>query len=220
MAIDVQHLAKLARFRSDGMKKVLCTVLAAALACGLCGCNKDEERISESESSVVSYSETGFDIDRARKSIVVKGQSFEVPKPLNEIKGDWSWKEHENSRYLKKGCGFVYVYFKGEEMLLGATEDYYEGSEEKGIIYNFTIETNDCSIDGFIPFENTKQEVIEKYGEPVSEVSKENYYYYGIVNGENGIGGRLNNHCLAFCFDDNNTITEISVTYADLTKEY
>lgn len=224
MSIDVQHLAKLARFRSDGMKKVLCAVLAAALACGLCGCNKEEKITSESESSVVSYSETGFDIDRARKSIVVKGQSFEIPKPLKEIKGDWSYKV--NNEYCQEGTCHVEVYYKDELMLTGGGENYFEGKAKDAVMYNTTLKTDDCSVDGIVPLKTTRQEVLDKYGDPDStglrdsDPSTAKTYKYGIDKGVNAIAGRFNSQCITIGFNEDGIVELVSVTYADLTKEY
>lgn len=148
------------------MKKVLCAVLAAALACGLTGCIKNEEQISEPESSAVSYSETGFDIDRARKSIVVKGQPFEIPMPLKELKGDWSY--NVSTEYCQEGTCHVEVYYKGELMLEGGGENYFDGKAKDAVMYNTTLKTDDCSVDGIVPLKTTRQEVLDKYGNPDS----------------------------------------------------
>ena len=39
-------------------------------------------------------------------------------------------------------------------------------------------------------------------------------------NGENKAGGRLNDHSLGIRFDESDTITQISITYADLSVNY
>lgn len=40
------------------------------------------------------------------------------------------------------------------------------------------------------------------------------------MNGENKAGGRLNDHSLGIRFDESDTITKISITYADFSVNY
>ncbi len=198
-------------------KKAITLLLAGAMLCGLAGC----DRSTVPESSEVSYSETGFDIERVRKNIVIKGQTIEIPVKLKDIPKGWSYKLYdEKDVYLKDDQFLATMFYNEEEMYIAALENYHKGKPKESIIYNLTIDTSDCSIDGFVPLESTKQKLVERYGEPVPNAGSNNYYYYGIVNGENKIGGRLNDHSVGFRFDENGTITEISITYADLTKQY
>ena len=62
--------------------------------------------------------------------------------------------------------------------------------------------------------------MVKRYGEPVPTASDDEYYLYGIVNGENKVGGRINDHSLGIRFDESDIITEISITYADLSVNY
>lgn len=62
--------------------------------------------------------------------------------------------------------------------------------------------------------------MIKRYGEPVPTASDDEYYLYGIVNGENKVGSRINDHSLGIRFDESDIITEISITYADLSVNY
>lgn len=190
------------------------TVLAAS-ACG-------KESLQQTESAggtELSEPEYGtFDIEYVRKQINLKGHPFEIPMALKDLPECWTWKEHENSHYSADGSGLAYVYYNGEEMVIAGLENYFEGSENDGIIYNLTIETDDCSIDSLIPLKSTKQDVIDRYGEP-DEITKSGYYSYGTTNNDDKFAGRINEQCVIICFDENEVITEISLTYADLTKE-
>ena len=112
------------------------------------------------------------------------------------------------------------MFYNGEEMYIAALENYNKNKPKESIIYNLTIYESDCSIDGLIPQLSTKQDVIDKYGEPLSGVGNERYYYYGIVNGENKTGGRLNDHCIGVRFTENDIIKAISIAYANLDKQY
>ncbi len=202
------------------MKKVLCAVLAAALACGLCGCSKDEERISEPESSDFSYSEDGFDIEAVRKDIVIKGQTIEIPVKLKDIPKGWSYKLYDKDDvYLKDDLFMANMFYNDEKMYVATLEQYNEKKPKESIIFNLTIYDSDCSIGGLIPQMSTKQDVVSKYGDP-TKISSNGTYEYGIVNGENKVGGRINDHSISVKFDENDIIKSISITYADLTKEY
>lgn len=202
-------------------KKLIAAVLAVTISAAFTGCDKSENPGSVPESpAIVSNSETGFDIDRARKSIVVKGQPFEIPTPLKEIKGDWSYKVDDTM--CQEGTCLVEIYYKDELMLKGGGENYFNGKDKEAIMYNTTIKTDDCSVDGITPLKTTKQEVLEKYGEPdsASEDPEGDCYHYGITGVSNMIGGRFNNQCITIRFTESGIVKLVSVTYADLTKEY
>ena len=101
-------------------------------------------------------------------------------------------------------------------MFVAGLENYYKKAESDGIVYNLTIETDDCSIDGLIPIKSTKQDIIYKYGDPI-KISKYGSYYYGIVNNSDTLGGIIKDQSICVKINDD-TIESISITYADLTK--
>ena len=200
------------------IKNIICLVSAAVLLCSFTGCSNvqnDSSAISE------SANENGFDIERARKKIVIKGQTIEIPVKLGEIPEGWSYKLYdEKDVYLRENQFLATMYYNGNEMYIAALENFFPDKPKESIIYNLTIETDDCSIDGLVPFKSTKQEVVKRYSEPVPTASDDEYYLYGIVNGENKVGGRINDHSLGIRFDESDIITEISITYADLSVNY
>lgn len=207
-------------------KRLVALMLAASMLCGIAGCTKEP---SESPANINDTSielsndndEIGFDIDRVRKNIIIKGQTIEIPVKLGEIPEGWSYKLYdENDVYLRENQFLATMYYNGNEMYIAALENFFPDKPKESIIYNLTIETDDCSIDGLVPFKSTKQEVVKRYGEPVPTASDDEYYLYGIVNGENKVGGRINDHSLGIRFDESDIITEISITYADLSVNY
>lgn len=207
-------------------KRVVALMLAASMLCGIAGCTKEP---SDSPADISGASvelsndndEIGFDIDRVRKSIIIKGQTIEIPVKLGEIPEGWSYKLYdEKDVYLRENQFLATMYYNGNEMYIAALENYNKNKPEESIIYNLTIYESDCSIDGLMPQLSTKQDVIDKYGEPLSGVGNEHYYYYGIVNGENKTGGRLNDHSIGVRFTEDNLIKSISITYADLSVNY
>ncbi len=198
------------------LKKAAALLIAGAMLCGLAGC----DRSNVPESSEVSYSETGFDIERVRKNIVIKGQTIEIPVKLKDIPKGWSYKLYdENDVYLRDEQFMATMYYNGEKMYVAALEQYNEKKPKESIIFNLTIYDSDCSIGGLIPQVTTKQDVVSKYGNP-TKISSYGTYKYGIVNGENKVGGRINDHSISVKFDDNDIVKSISITYADLTKQY
>ena len=207
-------------------KRLVALMLAASMLCGIAGCTKEP---SESPADINDTSielsndndEIGFDIDRVRKNIIIKGQTIEIPVKLGEIPEGWSYKLYdEKDIYLRENQFLATMYYNGNEMYIAALENYNKNKPEESIIYNLTIYESDCSIDGLVPSETTKQEVVKRYGEPLSGVGNEHYYYYGIVNGENKTGGRLNDHSIGVRFTEDDLIKSISITYADLSVNY
>ena len=207
-------------------KRVVALMLAASMLCGIAGCTKEpsDSPADISDASVElsnDNDEIGFDIDRVRKSIIIKGQTIEIPVKLGEIPEGWSYKLYdEKDVYLRENQFLATMYYNGNEMYIAALENYNKNKPEESIIYNLTIYESDCSIDGLMPQLSTKQDVIDKYGEPLSGFGNEHYYYYGIVNGENKTGGRLNDHSIGVRFTEDNLIKSISITYADLSVNY
>ncbi len=189
------------------------------------GC-KNENIEAADTGSVDSAAEDGngtFDIETVRKNIVIKGQPFEIPMALKDLPEGWTYVEIETMQL--DGLGSANFYYNDEEMFHGALENFYKDNKKDGIIYNTTLRTDDCSIDGIIPLKTTLQEVIDKYGEPaeISElVGKATYVYsYGIRKPRTSLLGRSNNQALILSIDKETEIVSlISITYADFSKDY
>lgn len=207
-------------------QRLVALMLAASLFCGIAGCSKEQaEYPAESNDTSVDLSngndETGFDIDRVRKSIIIKGQTIEIPMKLKDLPKGWTYKLYdEKDVFLKDDQFLATMFYNDEEMYVAALENYKKNKPKESIIYNLTIYSSDCSIDGLTPQLSTRQDLVDKYGQPLPDVSDNGYYYYGIVNGENKIGGRLNDHCIGVRFTEDALIKSISITYADLDKQY
>ncbi len=198
-------------------RKILLILSSLMLIFCVTACSKqtDSSTANEPEASQTEE-EKGFDMERIRKSIVIKGQTFEIPTPLADLGEEWTWKEHENSYWGTDGNGLVYLYYKGEEWFIATVHNYYEGSENEGIIYNLTIDTSDCSIDGLVPLESTRQDVVDKYGEPVEIFTRTgdypHFYRYGTIDHDAGLGP-MKQQGLSMGIDENDIVTEVSITY-------
>lgn len=212
-------------------RKILLMLVSLMLVFSVTACGKQADSSTlnepEKEQGMSRAGETeevegteGFDMERIRKSIIIKGQSFEIPTALSDLGEGWTWEEDELSSWGTDGAGLVDVYFNNKEWFVGGVENYYAGSEDEGIIYNLTIETGDCSIDGFVPLESTRQEMLEKYGEPVE--TNDEYglkYHYGSPNHASGLGP-IREQSLSVSFDENDIITSMSITYyVDVVRE-
>ena len=202
-------------------RKVMLMLVSLMLVFGTAACGKqtDSSTVNESETeqSVSQTEETeGFDMERIRKSVIIKGQPFEIPIALSALGEEWTWKENENSWVGSDGNGLVDIYYNDEEWFVATVENYYEGSENEGIIYNLTIKTEDCSIDGLVPFESTRQDVIEKYGEPIEIFTRTGdypyHYEYGTRDDDAGLGP-AKQQSLSAGIDENDIVISITITY-------
>ncbi|MCI1269795.1 MAG: hypothetical protein LKG21_07885 [Ruminococcus sp.] len=199
---------------------ILTLAVLTAITFSACDSSKQNSQTSENTSSIaISEPKEGtFDIEYVRKQINIKGQAFEIPMALKDLPEGWTWKEHENTKYCDEGHGLAYIYYNDKEMFVVGLENYYKKAEGDGIVYNLTIETEDCSIDGLLPIKSTKQDVVDKYGDPI-KISKYGSYYYGIVNNSDTLGGIIKDQSICVKINDDDTIKSISITYADLSKE-
>jgi len=216
-------------------KIVLLTLCAVMAVMAFTGCKN--ENIEASDTGVTSSAAADdnaaqgeangtFDIETVRKNIVIKGQPFEIPMALKDLPEGWTYKVYdEKDIYSDEGLTLANLYYNDEEMFVGALENYYydKKNNNKALIYNFIIKTGDCSIDGLIPLKSTKQNVIDKYGEPNGkneELEDLIVYYYGTINNNSTMFGRTNEQRITIAFNENETVTQISITYADLSKNY
>ena len=213
------------------MKKVVLLLLCMLFLPICSGCNtklkststENTENFVSRESNENSQDEkvsSGiFDIETARKNIVIKGQPFEIPKKLLELEESWTYEFKD--AYLGEGEGLAILYYQGEEMLVAGLENYYEGKENDGIIYNLTIKAADnSSIDGIVPFQTTQNEIIEKYGSPDFEYEAKQIYdhlfKYGISK-EITQSEQTKSKCVSIAFDEDDIVISVSITYSDLS---
>lgn len=213
------------KHRLDGSgKRAIAFTLAALLLCGIAGCTKEPsgspaENNDTSADISNSNDTTGFDIDRVRKNIIIKGQTIEIPTKLKDLPKGWTYKLYdEKDVFLKDDQYLATMFYNDEEMYIATLENYKKNKPKESIIYNLTIYDNDCSIDGLTPSLSSKQEVEKKYGQPI-EISSYGSYTYGVVE-KSSMAGRLNEQSIGIKFNDDDIITSISITYADLDKQY
>ncbi len=214
------------------MKNMIKFILCAVVAClAFAGCKNESIEASDNgvttsaaadDNSAQGEAKGTFDIETVRKNIVIKGQPFEIPMALKDLPEGWTYIEIETMRL--DGLGSAKFYYNDEEMFVGALENYYKDNKKDGIIYNTTLRTDDCSVDGVIPLKTTMQEVIDKYGKP-TEIDKElddiDIYSYGIIKPMTNFLGRFNDQALILSFDkETQIVSQISITYADLSKDY
>lgn len=207
-------------------RKIKFLIISCILVLCLSACSKQTEDSTDAITTEPNTTQTepgqsvGFDIEVARKNIIIKGQPFEIPVALGDLKDGWTWKENENSHYATDGGGSVDLFYNGEEWFSAGLENYYEGAENKGIIYNIAIKTDDCSIDGIVPCQTTKQEVLDKYGEPDEVIQEYSVYRYGTThNGTNYSLAPTKEQRITIAFDENDIVSSISITY-DVLDEY
>ena len=98
-------------------KRAVALLATITLLCSFTGCSNGEtpsptDRNITSVGVSNSVNETGFDIDRVRKSIVIKGQTIEIPVKLGEIPEGWSYKLYdEKDVYLRDNQFLATMYY-------------------------------------------------------------------------------------------------------------
>lgn len=179
-------------------------LLFAMLLVGLSCLPRPEKQLDQEEKEPDVEEIKDFDMKRALKNILVKGQPIELPLALSDLGEGFTWKKTDHTALRSDSTGAVTIYFHDEECFHTVAENYYEGAEEQGMIYEIRIKTDDCSIDGFVPGKTTKQEVIERYGKRVKLSEITNIYVYGSKDPD--WGPRL-----AIEFDQNDVVKEIFI---------
>lgn len=180
-------------------------LLFAMLLVGISCLPRPEKQLDQEKKEPDVEETKDFDMKRALKSILVKGQPIELPLALSDLGEGFTWKKTDHASCRSDGTGAVTIYFHDEECFHTVAENYYEGAEEQGMIYEIRIKTDDCSIDGFVPGKTTKQEVIERYGKRVMLSEITNIYIYGSKDPDWGLR-------LAIEFDQNDVVKEIFIS--------
>ncbi len=197
------------------LKRAAALLLAGAMLCGLTGC----DRSTVPESSEVSYSETGFDIERIRRSVIVDGQALEIPIKLKDLPKDWSW---ETSTHLcPEGRCYVEVKDKNGDLLFSCgAENYKESKKGDSKIYDAPFENEKCSVDGITPFKTTREEIVESYGEAtnIRKLGGKKYegweeYRYGTLEGRTS--NDWHGKCLMVTFNEKGIVDWVTIVYTD-----
>lgn len=203
-------------------KFLVATLCLSFLSVPLCGCGQTSD--TESEQGIVSSAvreEETFDIEVVRTNIVIGGQHFEVPIKLSELGKNWSYECYDAEKYyLNPGAGLAQLFYDGEKIIDVGLENYYSDKEEEAIVYNLSVDSFKDSIDDLFLGKTTKQNVLEKYGQPNGTLKRSDnsgeVYYYGTPYNDNKAGSVLKNRCLTVSFNEEDIIKSISITYADI----
>lgn len=124
------------------MKKVICAVLAAVLACGLCGC-------SDAATAGIY-------------TLVLNGKALDMPQPvtIEDLGSDYGL-----------GLGVILTY-KGNAAVGVKFKDGYDDTDERkrpieALVRSYTCDTENTSFEiGGIELGDSGREVIDVYGEP------------------------------------------------------
>lgn len=190
------------------MKKVLCVVLAAALACGLCGCAKKEESsvqtstsqsmpnsvtqsVSQAISAETSVTEApagSFDWDKAISELYINGIKMEYPFSESSLGADFKFDDdpiyNEFGDYLTivvdhKDCRGLWLF---EARYKGITKETYNPDLVPDRIYSLYHP----SVQG-IEEKTSMEDVYAIWGEP-DEYEEGKHFnssvYYGKKEGQ------------------------------------
>lgn len=217
------------KHRFDGKSKRLSALmLAAVLLCGISGCSKEQVESPQnyiSSSTNESVSETGFDIERIRKNIVVDGQVFEIPLRLKNLPKDWTY-DVSTDNFIDEGTCRVQIKDNNGKLISSCrAEDYKASKIENSVIYEAPFDIEDCSVDGMIISKSTKQEVVEKYGNPerTKKYDDPNWgkhygweeYQYGILEKVSSYKDKRQGKCLLILFDEETIVQRITIVYTN-----
>lgn len=189
------------------MKKILLPMILGAilLTFPACGSRENSQSVTNNTSKKI------FDMETVRKSIIVRGERFEIPIKLNELADGLTYELWEEAS--DHGRNAADIFRNGENFCTVGVKDCYAGSESDGEIYYISLNSRECSADGIIPFKTTKQEVLDKYGEPGYKAEDEVscIFYYGEEKSITPLEG-LFGKAVAITFEDDKVST-ISITY-------
>lgn len=203
------------------IKRTTALIITAAILNNLIGCAKEPMENNNISSDIVSDSEdaTGFDIERVRQSLVIKGETFELPKRIGDLETGWTYEKRET--HYVDDTGLADFYYNGNEMFVAGIGNFKEGKEEDGYIYDIALETDDCSIGGITPNVSSKDDVLKKYGEPSKINVFENRglyrYIYGIQDSNQKLF--LIEHSQMFTvvfYSENDVVQGVRVVYNTL----
>ena len=195
-------------------------VLFGLSACSSAGDSVDTSDTTTTQNVPQSSGVGSFDIETVRKSFIIKGVPFELPKRVGDLGKEWTYEKYEPSPYVD-GSGAATFFYNGDEMFFAGVSDFENGDEKNGIIYDIALETSDCSIGGIIPDVTTKNEVTAKYGEP----NKQNYYddrdmyryIYGVQDDHHEFFKMEHSQMFTVMFyADNDIVQGVRIVYTDL----
>lgn len=215
------------KHRFDGKaQRLVALMLAAALLCGIAGCTKEHsEAPAYSNDTSVDLSngndETGFDIERIRKNVIVDGQAIKIPIKLKDLPKDWTYEASANR--FAEDRGYVEVKDKNGNLLFSCgVEKFKESKKGESKIYNAPFENEKCSVDGITPFTTTKADITEKYGEPTNirefGIGSKKYegwveYRYGALEGKTS--NDWHGKCLMVTFNEKGIVDWVTIVYTD-----
>ena len=196
-------------------KRVVALLATAILLCGFTGC----ERSTIPDGSEISYIETGFDIERIRKNVIVDGQAIEIPIKLKELPKDWTYETSAN-RFAEDRCHVEVKDKNGDLLFSCGAENYKESKKGDSRIFDAPFENDKCSVDGITPFKTTREEIVEKYGEATSikNFNSKKYegwqeYRYGSLEGKTS--NDWHGKCLIVTFNEKGIVDWVTIVYTD-----
>lgn len=204
--------------------RLVTLMLAASLLCGIAGCSKGTN-VSPAESNDTSVDlsgnndETGFDIERIRKNVIVDGQAIEIPIKLKDLPEDWTYETSAN-RFAEDRCHVEVKNKNGDLLFSCGAENYKESQKGDSRIFDAPFENDKCSVDGITPFKTTREEIIEKYGKATSikNFSSKKYegweeYRYGSLEGKTS--NDWHGKCLIVTFNEKGLVDWVTIVYTD-----
>ncbi len=189
------------------MKKILLPMILGSILLTFTACGTEEKTLSVTDED----SKKSFDMEKIRKNIVIRGERFEIPVKLNELADGLTFEIWDEDSF--EGRNAADIFRNGEELCSVGVMNCYAGAEGESEIYYISLNDSECSADGIVPHISTKQEVLDKYGEPGYKAGDDVscIFYYGEEKSATPLDG-LSGKAVAISFEDDKVAT-ISITY-------
>ena len=183
------------------MKKVLCAVLAAALACGLCGCNKEEGSVQ----TVVS--DSSVEAANPKTTIKIYDETLTLPCKYKDLKHITIDRQRRVDVDTENGVGYGYANYDDKCFGLICIDNYDDsGDNGENYVVEIEVDSHDMDSDSAIEymglsFASSVQDVKNVFGEP----EKEQF-------------GEAGGHIIYHLSEENDWLVRIYFLFDEITK--
>lgn len=184
------------------MKKALCLGLAAALACGLCGCAKNEE-----SSVQTSVPESAVEVANPKTTIRIYDETLTLPCKYKELKHITIDQQIKVDIDTQNGIGYGYANYDDKRFGLICIDNYNDsGDNGENYVVEIEVDSHEMDSEGAIEymglsFASSAEDVKKVFGEP----EKEQF-------------GEASGHMVYHLGEDNDWLVRIYFLFDKITK--
>lgn len=156
------------------MKRIVCAVLAAALAYGLCGCAKKEE-----SSLQTSVPESAVEVANPKTTIRIYDETLTLPCKYKELKHITIDQQRKVDIDTENGIGYGFANYDDERFGIICIDNYNEsGDNSENYVVEIEVDSHKMNSESAIEymgfsFASSVQDVKNVFGEPEEEEFEE-----------------------------------------------